>query len=370
MGILRSACTLLSISVALFAIFLGLLFSGALVSTGLFTYLDATNVQLRGVAPAFHAKEPWGFTLKEMPDLTGRTALVTGANSGLGYWTALHLAAANAEVILACRSMAKCKEAASQIGESGARGTLHPLVLDLSSLAAVRQFAEQVRGSFTAIDALVLNAAVSSPPFALTVDGLESQIATNHMGHFLLTQELLPLVEAAASDPERGPATVTVVSSSAHYNSYPEGVRLTIQALNDESSYNRLLAYGQSKLANVLFAQELAGRLASRGVLVNSVHPGAVATNLGQHLKTFVRTYMGAAAGDFLESQFKLASWHPREAALTQLYTAVGPTLRASRTTGRYFHPIARENPPDAHAANVTLQHGLWALSEEFVRTH
>ncbi|KAJ1639198.1 hypothetical protein T492DRAFT_1118563 [Pavlovales sp. CCMP2436] len=183
-------------------------------------------------------------------------------------------------------------------------------------------------------------------------------MATNHMGHFLVTKELLPLVEAAAA--ARGPATITVVTIAAHFNSYPEGVRLDFALLNDPSIYNRIDAYGQTKVANVLFAQELAARLESSNVLVNAVNLGMVTTNIDDNFARLVRSLVKA----------DLAGWHPADAALTQLYTAVSPKLKASRTTGKYFLPIARETRSDPHTFNATLQHGFWEPSEAFVLMH
>ncbi|KAJ1639197.1 hypothetical protein T492DRAFT_856959 [Pavlovales sp. CCMP2436] len=259
-------------------------------------------------------------------------------------------------------------EYTEEIRRAAGAGEVVPMVLDLSSLRSTRRFAEEVRASVPALDALILNAGIMAPEFGLCEDGLELQMATNHMSHCLLTKELLSLVEAAAA--ARGPATITVVTIAAHFNSYPEGLRLDLASLKDPSIYNRMDAYVQSKLANVLFAQELATRLESSNVLVNAIHPGMVTTNLSHSLLPWVRTHIGDALVDFVKSKSELAGWHPADAALTQLYTAVSPNLKASRTTGKYFHPIARETKPDPHTFNATLQRGLCELSEAFLLAH
>jgi len=192
-------------------------------------------------------------------------------------------------------------------------------------------------------------------------------MGTNHFGHFLLTQLLLPRVEAAAA--AKGVATIVVVSSSAHYSSYPEGILPSIERMNDEATYDGSRAYGQSKLANVLFAQELAERMKSKNILVNSIHPGLVDTEIFRHMYDFLATFSATFAEKFQEVVSN-AMWKPSDAALTQLYAAVGPSLKAQRVTGKYFHPIARETPPDLHARNATLQKMLWQLTEDFIAAH
>merc|ERR1740123_981265 len=194
-------------------------------------------------------------------------------------------------------------------------------LLDLGSFASVRACAERVSVKHSMLDSLNLNAGVMVPPFGLTKDGLETQIGTNHFGHFLLTQLLLPQLKTAAST--KGVATVVSVSSVAHFDSYPEGILPSIERMNNETSYSRHKAYGQSKLANVLFAQELASRVKDDNILVNSIHPGGVDTELGRHVADVINQFSTTAATKFKE----IASsglWHPKDAALTQIYASVG----------------------------------------------
>lgn len=192
------------------------------------------------------------------------------------------------------------------------------------------------------------------------------QIGTNHFGHALLTKLLLPQLEAAAS--AFGVATVSVVTSSAHYSSYPEGILSSIDAMNNEAAYATAKAYGQSKLANVLFAQELAVRVKAKGILVNSAHPGAVDTELARHIEAMLKKLSTSLAEKL--KFINTVIWDPRDAALTQLYTSVGPSLRKQKISGKYYHPIARETRPDPHAFNASLQSHLWSLTESFIEAH
>lgn len=238
-------------------------------------------------------------------------------------------------------------------------------MLDLGSFASIRRCADELAEKHISLDGLMLNAGIMVPPFALTVDGLESQIGTNHFGHFLLTKLLLPKLQHAAA--AKGVATVVSVSSAAHYDSYPEGIRPTIAAMNDEKTYDKGKAYGQSKLANVLFAQELATRVQGQNVLVNAAHPGLVDTELGRHIADTV----GETAAKWLKTNLmENAAWTPKTAALTQVYAQVGPSLRKEKVTGKYFHPVARLTKPDPHAFDEKLQKHLWDLTEDFIASH
>ena len=199
------------------------------------------------------------WTTKDLPDQTGRTFVITGANSGIGLGAAQALAAANARVVLAVRNVSKGEAAAEQIaGETEVRP------LDLADLASVRAFAQAFEAD---IDVLINNAGVMNVPHALTADGFEMQIGTNHLGHFALTNLLLPRIK------ER----VVVVASGAHRYG-----KIRLDDLNSERGYHRHRAYGQAKLANLLFMSELQRRLIASGsdVKVTGAHPGWAATNL------------------------------------------------------------------------------------------
>lgn len=376
MGCCSLLLKLSAVLAALLAVLVGLISSGVLVDYGIVQAMDAyqgsRGTFFKGMNPFLHQGTPWGFTEDQIPNLTDQTIIVTGANVGLGYWSTYHLAKAGASVVLACRTVSKCDAAVISLQELTGSTKLESRQLDLSSFASIRSFAADFASDHDRLDSLLLNAGVMAPPFLLTAEGLELQIGTNHFGHHLLAKQLLPLLERTAG--EHGVSTVTVVASAAHYDSYPEGVRLSIEELNDEASYDRGKAYGQSKLANVLFAQELAARVKDKGILVNAIHPGAVDTNLVHHAVDAIKAFLGEAAGSCVEQimqrLFPLILWTPRDAALTQVYATVAVEVKEQQITGKYFHPIARETKPDLHCANVTLQTGLWGMTEAFIASH
>ena len=204
------------------------------------------------------------WTEKDLPDLSGTTAIVTGANSGIGFHTAKHLADHGAQVVLACRNTEAGRDAAARM-----KGRISVAELDLASLESVRRFAESVDGP---IDLLVNNAGVMTPPrYRETVDGFELQYGTNHLGHVALTARLLPRLLAAPAP------RVVAVASVAHH----AGNESVLEA-NPEATYSPQPAYGNTKLANLLFARELQRRAAAAGshLTATAAHPGVAATNL------------------------------------------------------------------------------------------
>ena len=215
------------------------------------------------------------WSVDSIPDLNNKIILITGANSGIGFEAARVFAAKGARLILACRNLEKAKKAMDQILRETPTADLTTMSLDLSSLDSVREFSSAVAEQFDHIDVLVNNAGVMAPPYSKTKDGFESQFGTNHLGHFALTARLLPLLEKAEA------GRVVVVSSVAHRMGY-----IRFKDLNWESRYSRWQAYGQSKLANLMFAKELQRRLRQRGskVIAVAVHPGYSNTNLQQYM--------------------------------------------------------------------------------------
>jgi hypothetical protein len=181
------------------ALLVAALMSGALASTGVFALLDSYQGSrgqfFKGMLPAMHVGTPWNFSEDQIPDLSGQTIVVTGANSGLGFWTARHLAAKRATVVLTCRDDGRCDRAINAISESvgvpAAELQLIPMKLDLSSFGSIKAFSNAFKTRFDRLDSLILNAGVMVPPFSRTAEGLELQIGTNHFGHFLLTSLLL-----------------------------------------------------------------------------------------------------------------------------------------------------------------------------------
>src|SRR4051812_37101063 len=227
------------------------------------------------------------WTPVEMSDQSGRTFVVTGSNSGIGLEAARELAAHGARVVMAVRDTAKGETAAGELG-----GETEVRELDLSDLASVRSFANEFDGD---IDVLVNNAGVMAPPRRKTADGFELQIGTNHLGHFALTGLLLPQIRDR----------VVTVASGAHRMG-----KIKFDDLQSERSYSRWRAYGQSKLANLLFMYELQRRLDAAGSPLRSVaaHPGWAATNLQSHTESFQDRIMGILNKIWAQSAEK-GSW-------------------------------------------------------------
>ncbi|CAE8625334.1 unnamed protein product [Polarella glacialis] len=240
--------------------------------------------------------------------------------------------------------------------------------LDTSSLQSVRRFAHAVKSQTDSLDMLVLNAGspASGMPFELSEDGIEKVFATNYLGHFLLHKLLLPLMERGGTS---GVARVVAVTSRGHADSYPWGVAVSREQLNDRSSWQAGFsgAYPQSKLAQIYFVQEAARRMGQKPVYVNAADPGGVHTAAWDGIPdTVIAKIVGAVSkllgdGDFLFS--------PEDGALPQLYlAAAGKDLAAKNIRGRYFTQPVQELQP-CLAGNLTLQEALWDFSEKLVET-
>ena len=208
---------------------------------------------------------------EQIPDQHGRTAIVTGANSGLGLVTARELARHGASVVLACRNTVKGESALREIEAAVPDARVELAALDLSSLDSVRAFAERYRSDHDGLDLLINNAGLMAPPRGETADGFELQLGTNHLGHFALTGRLIGAME------DRADARVVCLSSIAHRTG-----RINFEDLQSERRYSRWRAYGQSKLADLMTALELDRRLRAAGSSIKSIaaHPGYSATNL------------------------------------------------------------------------------------------
>jgi NAD(P)-dependent dehydrogenase (short-subunit alcohol dehydrogenase family) len=209
------------------------------------------------------------WTADRLPDLTGKLYVITGGNSGIGFEAAKHLGKAGADVVLACRSVPKAEDAARELRQQ-VKGQVDVVQLNLSDLASVRAAAEELRGKYQKIHALINNAGVMQTPEQKTADGFEMQFGTNHLGHFLLSGLLIDLVEAAAG-------RVVTLSSIAHLSG-----EIRFDDLMGEKAYSPMSAYTQSKGANLMFALELDRRLKASGKKAISIacHPGYTNTNL------------------------------------------------------------------------------------------
>jgi NAD(P)-dependent dehydrogenase (short-subunit alcohol dehydrogenase family) len=259
----------------------------------------------------------------DLPDLSGKTIVVTGGNSGIGYEAALQFARKNASVVLACRSLDKARAAAANIKAANQRGAVEVMELDLSKLASVRAFAQEYQRAQARLDVLVNNAGVMALPYRKTADGFEMQFGTNHLGHFALTGLLIDKLLAADR------ARVVTISSGAHRIG-----RIHFDDLQGERSYQKWLAYGQSKLANLLFAFELQRKLEAAGKNVLSVacHPGYAATNLQA---VGPRMEGSSFQESLMELGNRLFSQSAARGALPTLYAAAAPDVKG----GDYIGP-------------------------------
>jgi NAD(P)-dependent dehydrogenase (short-subunit alcohol dehydrogenase family) len=285
-------------------------------------------------------------------DLSGRTAVVTGATTGLGLETARALAAAGAHVVITGRTEEKATAAVETVRGAVAGASVEAGVLELGSLASIRAFTDDLADRVDALHLLVANAGIMMTPFSHTEDGFESQFGTNHLGHFLLAGRLLPLLRAGA------PSRVVVLSSGGHVAS---GVDLD-DPNYEHRAYGKMEAYGQSKSANVLFAAELDRRYSEVGVHAYSVHPGMVRTDLGRN---FTRDDYAEMAGRASSAGRSLPPLVGVEVgASTTVWAATAPELE--REGGAYLADCAvAEAAP--HATDAQVAASLWELSERLV---
>ncbi|KAJ2948516.1 hypothetical protein O0L34_g7767 [Tuta absoluta] len=288
--------------------------------------------------------------------LTGKTAIITGCNTGIGKETVLDFYQRGARVIMGCRSLEKAETARSDIENTcktiSGTGQLIVEKLDLSSLKSVREFSQKILDSEPQVNILVNNAGVMMCPKGETEDGFETQFATNHLAHFLLTLLLLPRIKNSK------PARIVTVSSIAHTKNtiYLEDVNYKTR------SYSSVEAYSQSKLANVLFSKELAKRLKENnidGVNTYSLHPGVIRTELGRHLNSTM--FPGASK---LFQSFVPFTKSPKMGAQTTIYCAVDE--KCADETGLYYSDCV-VTKPSRRAKDEELSNKLWDLSVEMV---
>lgn len=272
--------------------------------------------------------------------IDGKITLITGANTGIGKENALDFAKRGATVYMACRDIHKGSHAAKEVKEKSGNKNIHLMELNLASIQSILRFSENFSSCETNLHILVNNAGIMACPKSFTSDGFEMQIGTNHLGHFLLTLLLIPTLKSSA------PSRIVNVSSTGHRMS-----DLNRSDLMSEKSYNKIKAYAQSKLANVLFTQELARRLHGTGVTVNSCHPGVVQTELGRHVIKF--KWIKPIYKKICAPIFKT----PFEGAQTQIKLAVDPELEL--ITGKYFSDCDIDEP-SAAAKSQDNAHWLW----------
>ena len=294
------------------------------------------------------------WTAADVPDQSGRVAIITGSNTGIGFGAAAVLAAKGAHTVLAVRNVDKGNDAAARIKAASPEATVTVQKLDLTSLDDIRSAAAELRTQFPRIDLLINNAGVMYTDKSSTKDGFELQFGTNHLGHFALTGELL-----ANLLPVPGSRVVTVSSVGHRIRA-----KIHFDDLNLDNNYNRVVAYGQSKLANLLFTYELARRLAAKGAptIATAAHPGAADTDLLRNMPGGIRQV----------SQFFWSAFVAQSADM-----GAEPTLRAatdpSVQNAQYFgpggfgeqkgHPKVVASSAQSH--DEAIQRRLWTVSEE-----
>jgi len=293
--------------------------------------------------------------VSQLRDQSGKRFLITGANSGVGFGTAQHLRRANADVLLACRSETKGREALKLLEQIPSTGSLELITMDLSSVASVTHASDAIRTSVDGLDGIVNNAGIMAPPQQETEDGFELQFATNHLGHFLLNYLLFDLVET------RG-GRIVPVSSMVHRQA--PGIRFEDPMFRD--SYSASAAYAQSKLANLMYGFELARRLEAAGSPVKSItaHPGYTASHLQSTGPTGVQRYIWKVMNLFALS--------PEVGSTSEVLAVAGDEA----SNGGYYGPTrfvdSRGPVGDGHVSPVARDAEaagrLWDLSEELLQ--
>lgn len=273
--------------------------------------------------------------------MKGKICIVTGGNTGIGKATVEGLARQGATVILACRDLDKGRAAQAEIVAKLPGAEIELMRLDLASLASVREFAKAFTEKHPRLDVLVENAGVSTGKRQLTADGFEMDFGVNHLGHFLLTELLLPTLEASS------PSRVVVVASSVH-----KGAKIDFDDLQGEKSWGIVRFYGQSKLCNMLFVRSLAKRLEGKGVVVNALHPGVIATELARDFPAPLR-WMA-----------KLFFKSAEQGARTSIHVAT--SKEAGDVSGKYFAD-SKEAKPSPEALDDAVAERLWTESERLI---
>ncbi len=276
-------------------------------------------------------------------DLSGKTVLVTGCNSGIGTETLRVLAMRGAHVIGTARTLEKAEDACSSV-----TGTTTPIACELTDHDSIRAAAENIGSTFEKLDIVVCNAGIMALPKFEMVYGMEKQFMTNHIGHFLLVNLLMDKITAAPA------ARVVNVSSAAHLRPPKGGI--DFENLNHGEGYTAFSAYGRSKLANVLFTKQLAKHFEGTPHTANSLHPGVIATNLGRHMNPVI----GIIFGVFIFWAMKNIA----QGAATNCYLAAHPDLEG--VTGKYYSDC-KEDKPLPLANDEALAERLWLESEKII---
>ncbi|HLP20191.1 MAG TPA: SDR family oxidoreductase [Chitinophagales bacterium] len=276
--------------------------------------------------------------------MKGKNVIITGGNAGIGLATSIGIAKQGANVYIVARTKEKGEQAIKEIKTASGNNNVKYFVANLSSQKSVRQLAADIRKELSVIDVLINNAGGTFAEFGLTEDGLETTIATNHFAYFLLTNLLLDLIKKSDY------ARIVNVASHSHYRG-----KIDFDSFTGDKNYFIMRAYEQSKLANVLFTNELADRLSGTSVTVNSLHPGVVKTQIGNKNSNWYSSL-------FWSLMTKIAGISLEDGAKTSIYLATSPEVK--NVTGKYFAK-SKEKKPSLLALDKELGKKLWKRSEE-----
>ena len=294
------------------------------------------------------------WTTSDIPNLDGKTVLITGSNSGLGYYTAKALAEKNAHVVLACRTLEKANSAIAQLKSLTPEGKFSPLELDLADLSNVVEIGDKFSNDFENLDLLINNAGIMHPPKTLSAQGFEIQFAVNHLAHMLLTLKLLPVIE------KKEKSRIITVTSGAQFFG-----KVGWNNLKAENYYNKWESYANSKLANVMFALELNEKLEQKNTLSLAAHPGIAKTNLFSAQKP-----KPSPLETFSMELFSPIFQSAEMGALPQLFAATSPEAKGGEHYGPRFnfrgHP--KLSPTSPFALNKKERKNLWEKSMEILQ--
>jgi len=358
----KSLNNFISVTVLASAALVGFILSPIPANIGLYRWIGRFFPFFIGVCPIFHQGIPWQYSFDDLynSDLTGQTALVTGANSGIGYETALALGRVGASVTLACRNQMKCEQAASDIRADSryGGGDIFTMIVDTSSLKSVQNFSREyvTKHQGGTLDLLFLNAGIAASSTFLSEDGIEMTFATNFVGHHLMFKYLEPLI--LKSDLAR------VVTTASCMSFLPSKIATSVESVN---SLSKDLRYSHSKLAQILWVKELTTRLSkdpkAKNVYVNAAHPGGVDTGIWLKNPEIPLIIQNSLLKWIRSNVF----WTAEEGALTMLYLGVATDqLVAKDIRGKYYHPQAQEvvNPL---AMDENLQREMWIFADQLV---
>lgn len=274
-----------------------------------------------------------------------KNIIITGGNAGIGFETSVALAKKGGNIFIVSRNKEKAAQAVLDIKQISGNKNVDYLIADLSSQKSIRELNSEVRKRLDRVDVLVNNAGGVFPEFKKTADGLEMTIATNHFAYFLFTNLLLDLLKKGEN------SRIVNVSSRSHL-----AASIDFESFTTDKGYFILKAYGQSKLANILFTAELARRLKDTGITVNSLHPGLVKTDIGTKKTNWYSSLLWSLYS-------KIGGVSVAQGAATSIYLASSPEVQ--NTSGKYFAKC-KEITPSKLARNAELQKELWKVSEQY----